>query len=172
MARYTSAVVVETIEEMSEEVTKKLKIYGIDKVAINDKEITVVGKGHPQLWKTITLEKGEVIDDFEGIDDETKKIGHTFPIEKCNGLLAEAFGYEGKIVVLENQVLYLRDGSLKDDVNETISELVEGAVEMIDVNDEPGAIIETAFDTFQRICQTIGNKNLAHEIGSKMIDMM
>lgn len=172
MARYTSAVVVESMEEMNEELTKKLKIYGVDKVAVNDSEVTIVGKGHPQLWKTITLEKGETIDDFEGIDDETKKIGHTFPIEKCDGLFAEAFGYAGKIIQLEGQVLYLRDGSLKDDLNETISELVEGAVEMIDVDDESGAIIETAFDTFQRICEAIGNKNLAHEISGKLIDMM
>ena len=173
MAKYTTVVRLEGYQELGEELNKKLKIFGVDKVSVNQTELTIVGKGHKQLWDLVELEGDESVDDFEGIDEESKKIGHTFPISKCNKILETAFGYPGDIIEIdENQVLYLRTDDISEEINDTISEQIEMAVEITSPDDDKDVVIETCFNAFKSICAAIGNTNLECEINNALIDLM
>lgn len=172
MAVYTTCAKFENYAELGDELSIKLKIFGIEKVSINDKEITLVGKGHPQLWAMVQLDSGETVDDFEGIDDESKKIGHTFPLEKAYKIISEAFGYAGKFVPIGEEVLYLREDGLNDEVQEQIGEALEAASALLDVNDEKETILETTFDILIQIASIIGNQNLEDELNACKINNM
>ena len=152
---------------------KKLKVFGVDKVSVNETEMTIVGKGHPELWKLVELDGSETIEDFEGIDDESKKIGHTFPINKVNKIWEAAFGYMGKLIKMsEEEVLFIRKDSMNEELNDIISEQIEAAMMLIDINDDKDIIIETAFDAFIGIATTIGNTNLQCELENAKLDIM
>lgn len=172
MARYTNAIVFEGLEDLGEEMNKKLKIYGVDKVSVTMDEITIVGKGHPELWKQVELETGESIDDFEGIDDESKKIGHTFPMTKVAKMFETAFGYSGSLKQLDEEIYYLRSDSKAEDLQEMITEALESSTALIDINDDKEIIVESAFDILIQIANIIGNQTMEDELASTKLNMM
>ena len=164
MARYSNCIIFEGMADFSEEMTKKLKIYNVDKVSVTEADITIVGKGHPELWKMVELDSGEALDDFEGIDDESKKIGHTLPLSKVIKVFETAVGYAGKIQKLsEEEVLYIREDSCSEELNDALAEQIEMYCEL-------GEDV-FALETLSTMASILGNDNLRAELENKIIDL-
>jgi hypothetical protein len=164
MAKYSNCIIFDGMTDFSEEMTKKLKIYNVDKVSLTETDITIVGKGHPELWKMVELESGEALDDFEGIDDESKKIGHTLPITKINKVFETALGYSGRIEKLsEEEVLFIRSDSCSEEINESLAEQIEMYCEL-------GEDV-FALETMSSMASIIGNDNLRAELENRIIDL-
>ena len=168
MAKYTNAIIFESWEDASNEVTAKLKIYGIERVNIVAADgVSLIGKGHPELWKKVVLEPGEELADFEAIDDVSKKVAHVIPFTKATGVLKEAFGYSGTFKEIDDVIYFIREDSLCGEVNEVCSEILEEAIELLDDD-----TLMEAMEYFIRIARAVGNKNLEHEMTLKMQDIV
>lgn len=167
MARYSNTVIFEDWAEVSSELTAKLRIYGVERCNVNAKEVSIIGKGHPQMWKLISMEPGQELADFEGIDDETKKICHLFTMEQSTDLIKEALGYGGTFEEVNGKVMYIRDDSLNCEVNDACSEILEEAMELL----SDDALIE-GLEYLIRLAQALGNNNLVHEMQLKLNDIM
>lgn len=162
MAKYTSCVVFTGWDDLSDELTQKLLCYNIERVNANEKELSIIGKGCGQLWGKITLASGESLTDFEGVDALTKKVSHLIPIERAEELLEEAFGYAGEITVIGDNIYYVRNESLDGTVYESVSEIIEEAVELLD--DE--SLGETV-PYFEKILTILGNTTLLSELRTR-----
>ena len=171
MALFKNCVVFENWEDFGETLRVKFLPYGIVRVTISDKELTLVGDFHRELHKYVSLTGDEEIQDFESIDDVSKRIGHTFPIEKVPKLLELALGYKGRISVNEDEILYIREESIDDEISDTIFEQIEYCNEMFDIEDSKEDIARLFLETLKDVCSKLGNKNLEIEIANSISNL-
>lgn len=188
--KYINTIVFENgFEEASELLVKGLSLYGIKEAGIyanaeGKLEISMVGKIPKPVQDLITFESGEIIADFEGVDDTTKKTGYVFPIDKCKNLMIDIFGFDGRFhqVLSEeqdpmtgevNKELYYSQRTGADEPQaDLISEYIEAGINMIDADDDCDAIKQVMFETFNQILDLTGNANLQSEVNQRLLEVL
>lgn len=186
--RYSQIIIFTGWKDLEDEIFNELRLYGLKeggsiiKASGEEPQLSILGKIPSVVMKLIDL-KGE-LSDYEGIDDETKKISHIFPLEICSGLLIDILGFDGRFIEVPSKIqdptsgevskdlIYLSDKEIKSFLNEQISERVETAVNLIDFKaDDKDYISSTVLECLMGICEDIGNKNLCQEVESKFLDI-
>lgn len=189
MAKYVNTIVLNGFEEASEILQNSLKLYGIKEAAIYKNaegkiEISMVGKVPKPVADLISLESGELIADYEGVDDATKKTGYVFPIDKCKQLMVDAFGFNGRFheVISEEQdpisgevkkeLYYTQREGASESINDLLTEYIEAGINMIDTGDDAETVMQTAFETYNQILDLIGNSNLQEEVNRRLLEII
>ena len=189
MAKFVNTIVFNGFEEASQMLMNSLKLYGIKEAAIYKNaegkiEISIVGKIPKPVADLINLESGELISDYEGIDDTTKKTGYVFPVEKAKQLMVDAFGFDGRFheVISEEQdpisgevkkeLYYTQREGAAESINDLLSEYIEAGINMIDAGDDAESVMQTAFETFNQILDLVGNSNLQEEVNKRLLEIL
>lgn len=189
MAQFGQLTVFENFEDASNRLCESLRLYGIKEAAIYKSaegkiEISIVGKIPAPVAALITLESGELVSDYEGIDDATKKTGYVFPIEKCKALVVDAFGYEGRFLEvpseeqdpisgeIKKELLFIQREKASEPINDLITEYVESAVNMVDASDDAESVMQVMFETFNQLLDLTGNSNLQEELNRRLLEII
>lgn len=189
--KHANTIIFENWDEVSEKVTENMKVYGkgIENVSVfkdvsKTLMVSMIAKKIPQPVMALIDIKAECLSDYEGIDDKTKKVGYTFPAEKCGKLLEDALGYLGYFKEIKSrevdpvsgdpmtEILYICEQENSGDTATSIAEHIECAINIISKDDEKEVIIETAYDAFSSIAAVLGNTTLADEVVNMKIDAM
>lgn len=188
--KYINTIVFENgFDEASELLKKDLSLFGVKECGIYKNaegklEISIVGKVPKPVADLITLEAGELIADFEGVDDSTKKTGYVFPVEKCKDLMIDAFGFEGRFheVLCEEQdpmtgevmkeLYYSQRAGSEEAQTDMISEYIEAGINMIDSGDDVDSVKQVMFETFNQILDLTGNANLQAEVNQRLLEIL
>ena len=181
--KYSQVIIFQDWKELEVEMFKSLRMFGVKEGSIIKRDgegpkLSILGEVPTLILNLMGIKRNE-LSDYEGIDDETKKISHVFPLEICSKLLIDIFGFEGRFMEIPSKIqdptsgkmstniIFLSDDKIDNRLNEQVSERIEATINIVDFeNDDKEYIKSLVLECLLGITNDLGNKNLRLEIES------